>query len=127
MFDKFFGNIFIWSFLCIKYWFEINFHSIQGFNIETVTTWFMFLVTLGKGFIWIWLTRVYRNSETFKISIYCERYWKFFEMILKFENTVFGRHFYSHCFILATIRYVFFKEIFFSKMSKTLFTNVYFT
>ena len=83
MFDKLFGNIFIWSFLCINYWFEINFHSIHGFNTETIPTWLMFLVTLGKGFIWIWLTRVDTNSETFEISINCERNWEFFEMILR--------------------------------------------
>ena len=97
----------------MNYWFEINFHSIHSFNIKTVTTWFMFLVTLGKGifilffifwiFFWIWFRRVNRYCKTFKISINGERYWKFFEMILKFENGVFSWHFYSYCFILATI------------------------
>ena len=48
-------------------------------------------------------------------------------MILKIENGVFGSHFYSYCFILATIRQVSFEEILFGKMSKTFFTNMKFS
>ena len=47
MLDKSFGNIFIFCFLCINYWFEIDIYSIQAFEIKSVTTWLVFLVTLG--------------------------------------------------------------------------------
>ena len=112
---------------CINYWFEIDFCSIQTFKIKIVTTWFVFLVTFCERLVWIWLTRVHWYCETFKISICNKRNWKFFEMILKIENGVFGWHFNSYCFILATISSVFFKEIFLCEMSKALFTNVYFS
>ena len=102
-FDKLFRNIIIWSFLCIKYGFEIGSHSIQSFEIDIKRTWFMFLVSLGIGFFWIWLTSVYGNSKTFKISIYYERKRKFFEVIFEFYNTVFGWHYYSRCFIITAI------------------------
>ena len=48
-------------------------------------------------------------------------------MILKFENGIFGGHFYSYCFFLATILCMFFKEIFLCEMRQALFTNEYFT
>ena len=85
----------------------------------------MFLILLSKRTVWIWLTTINWFCETFKISIYNKRNGEFFVMILKIKYGFIVSHFYSHCFLLSAICYVFFKEIFLYE--KTFFTNEYFS